>query len=114
MGLHTLLLAEEREKRQDKVDALKRAIVASAGLSDPMKLARALFPDMFEEPEPDEVTGEAVSTREDLTNTEGVEWRFTESISPEEAKKIMATMVADPHGRLGLHDLVEADDDGWN
>lgn len=105
-----MLLEEAHEQRQSKVDAVKRAIVSGAGLADPLKLAQLLFPDMFEEQYDEDGEGEAVSSREDLTNTEGVKWKFTERIDPAEAQKIMASMVADPNGRLLMEDL---DDEGW-
>lgn len=101
------MVADNRIKQEERVEALKLALVTH----DPAHWTTKLFPEITKRPEP-ERQGETVQTDEELFNTEG-EWQFTDTPTAEEAQKILASIMANPTGTLTAEDL-DDDEGGWS
>lgn len=104
-----MLIAEERVKAHDFVDRFKLAVVSA----DPGTWVNKMFPNWAK----DDTENEEETTSEedlDLGDTSGT-WVFeNEDITPEEAERAMAEMMADGGGTITWDDLPEDDDtEGW-
>jgi hypothetical protein len=102
------MLSDNQAEQQRRGEALRLALVSH----DPAHWIQKLFPELVGPPKTSTngQKGVPVSKQEDLADTKGA-WQFTEEVTPEEAERIMADMLANPSGTLSAMDL---DDEEWS
>ena len=86
LALEVSLEEEDRLRFEDLTHRIKAAVVS---------YNPEMLPSLYPSPSPDTKEYVEVSPNEDLSDTAG-EWVFNDDIAPEQAEKIMQTMLTSP------------------